>query len=290
MPPSETVQHHVAEILGFAPESWTLVEGGYSPARRYIVRGTSGSAFVKLGTSPLTARLLNHELDAYGVIAAPFMPRFIGGRRDDLEPILVIEDLGSATWPPPWTAETTALILDQIRAMHRTVAHLERRTLLYGNREAGWPTVARDPAPFLSLGLVTADWLGSALPVLVAAEHRCVMDGDALTHLDLRSDNICILDGVVKFVDWAEAGIGNAQVDLGFFLPSLAYEGGPQPDAILPDAPEVAALVSGFFAARAGLPIIPVAPRVRQVQFEQLVAALPWVQRALGLPELDGGR
>ena len=52
----------------------------------------------------------------------------------------------------------------------------------------------------------------------------------------------------------------------------------------MPGAPEVAALVSGFFASRAGLPIIPDAPFVRRVQREQLSTALPWVQRALGLP------
>jgi hypothetical protein len=69
-------------------------------------------------------------------------------------------------------------------------------------------------------------------------------------------------------------------------LPSLHYEGGPPPEAILPGAPEVAAWVAGFFAARAGLPIIPDAPAVRRVQREQLSTALPWAQRALGLAAL----
>jgi hypothetical protein len=63
----------------------------------------------------------------------------------------------------------------------------------------------------------------------------------------------------------------------------LAYEAGLQPESILPDAPEVAAWVSGFFAARAGLPAIPDAPQVRQVQRRQLQTALPWATRALDL-------
>jgi hypothetical protein len=46
----------------------------------------------------------------------------------------------------------------------------------------------------------------------------------------------------------------------------------------------MAALVSGFFAARAGLPVIPQAPRVREVQRVQLAAALPWAARVLDLP------
>ncbi|HEY9010449.1 MAG TPA: hypothetical protein VIN06_05485, partial [Devosia sp.] len=150
------------------------------------------------------------------------------------------------------------------------------------------PTVAADPVPFLSLGLVTADWLEQALPALVAAEGLCALRGDALTHLDLRSDNLSYTAEGVKFVDWAEACRSAGDVDLGFFLPSLAYEGGPLPEKLLPDRPDIAAVVSGFFAARAGLPDIPKAPFVRRVQREQLSTALPWAIRALGLPPSDG--
>lgn len=85
-------------------------------------------------------------------------------------------------------------------------------------------------------------------------------------------------------MDWNLACLSNGRLDLGFWLPSLAFEGGPEPEAILPDAPEVAAWVSGFFAARAGLPEIADAPRVRLVQRQQLTTALPWAARALGLP------
>jgi len=52
------------------------------------------------------------------------------------------------------------------------------------------------------------------------------------------------------------------------------------------DAPEVAALVAGFFAARAGLPWISDAPRVRLAQRQQLSTALPLAIRALELPPL----
>jgi hypothetical protein len=89
----------------------------------------------------------------------------------------------------------------------------------------------------------------------------------------------------VKFIDWAAASLGNPRLDLGGWLPSLAFEGGPPPDDVLPDAPEIAAWVSGYFAARAGLPIIADAPFVRRVQREQLSTALPWAIRALKLSE-----
>jgi hypothetical protein len=41
-------------------------------------------------------------------------------------------------------------------------------------------------------------------------------------------------------------------------------------------------------AWRAGLPLLPFAPRVRAIQHVQLRSALPWAVSALGLPALDG--
>ena len=125
------------------------------------------------------------------------------------------------------------------------------------------------------------------MPTLIAAETSAELAGDALTHLDLRSDNLCVTAEGVKFIDWAEACRSAADVDLGFFLPSLAYEGGPLPETIQPDRPDIAALTAGFFAARAGQPDIPLAPFVRRVQREQLSTALPWAIRALDLPPAD---
>jgi thiamine kinase-like enzyme len=127
----------------------------------------------------------------------------------------------------------------------------------------------------------------SVLPLLIQTEAQCNTEGNTLTHVDLRSDNICLTSKRAIFVDWNLACLSNPKLDLGFWLPSLAYEGSPSPEQILPDAPEVAAWVSGFFAARAGLPDISDAPRVRLVQRQQLGTALPWVIRALNLPLPD---
>jgi hypothetical protein len=283
--PNSIHRDQVRQILGYDPIEWIPINRGYTAAQRYVVRNGTKSAFVKIGATPTSARLLNREIDVYTALSAPFMPKVLGWQADPSAPVLVLEDLSSALWPPPWKEETTVLVLNQIHNLHQTTADLEKRSLLHSGREAGWPTVAKDPQPFLNLGLVSARWLEIALPILIDAEQRCQPEGDVVTHLDLRSDNICIHDGVVKFIDWAEAGLGNASVDLGFFLPSLAHEDGPLPDCILP-SPEIAALVSGFFAARAGLPTIEEAPLVRRVQKDQLTAALPWAQRQLGLPEL----
>jgi hypothetical protein len=107
-------------------------------------------------------------------------------------------------------------------------------------------------------------------------------------HLDVRSDNLFMTGRGAVLVDWNHACLSNPLLDVGFWLPSLRAEGGPIPDEILGDSPDVAAWVSGFFAARAGLPSLPQAPLVRQVQLQQLWPALAWAIRALDLPPADG--
>jgi Phosphotransferase enzyme family len=274
------------ELVGFSPVELQGVQGGYSPAKRFIARNGSRSAFIKFASTPTTARALNREIEIYQTVSGSFVPKVIGWHVDQTTPILILEDLSKAYWPPPWSRETTTLVLDQVAAMHSASVGSKLRNSFGENWRPGWPVVAQDPTPFLSLGLVSAAWLERALPRLIEAECKCETNGSSLTHMDLRSDNICIHDGVVKIIDWSDAGTGSARLDLAFMLPSLSHEGGPVPDELLPSAPHEAALVSGYFASRAGLPVLPDAPFVRRVQREQLATALPWVQRQLGLPAL----
>ena len=285
--PSPEIVARVERLLGWAPERWRPVFGGYTPTARYAVAAGGRTGFVKIATTEITAKQINREIVAYSGISGSFVPRLLGVEPHATTPILIIEDLSTAIWPPPWTDALLGQVLDAAAAMHRTSTDLAHGGLLQG-RDAGWPTVAANPEPFLSLGLVSSQWLEHALPALLAAEAACVLTGDALTHLDLRSDNLCVTPEGVKFIDWAEACRSDPAVDLGFFLPSLAFEGGPLPETILHGRADVAATVAGFFAARAGLPDIPLSPFVRRVQREQLSTALPWAIRVLDLPAQDG--
>jgi Ser/Thr protein kinase RdoA (MazF antagonist) len=135
---------------------------------------------------------------------------------------------------------------------------------------------------FFVSGLVSQDWLDDALPLLVRAWETTPIDGEALVHCDVRSDNLCLRDGRAIIFDWNHARIGNPDFDIAFWLPSLALEGGPPPQAFGVD--EFAVYVAGFFAAHAGLPPPEGAPHVRGFQLAQLEVALPWAIRVLGLP------
>ena len=151
---------------------------------------------------------------------------------------------------------------------------------------ARWP---KTRSRFSRSGCAALPWLDAALPTLVAAEAGARLAGEDFLHLDVRSDNLCFTSDRTILVDWNWACVGNGEFDLASWLPSLHSEGGPPPESLLADAPEMAAALSGFWAARAGLP----RPEARQtVLMSQLRAALPWAARALGLgptQEQNGG-
>ncbi|HEY7833863.1 MAG TPA: phosphotransferase, partial [Ktedonobacterales bacterium] len=233
---------------------------------------------------------LRDEWRVYGQVRAPFLPRVLGwddGQRTGDPPLLVLEDLSGAFWPPPWTAERVGLVrvaLAQVAATPPPPGLPEMEA--FREELTGWVRVAADPAPFLALGLCAPAWLAAALPTLLRAEAAVVLAGEGLAHLDVRSDNICfVADGGggerAVLVDWNWACRGNPRVDVAAWLPSLRAEGGPAPEAVLPGEPELAACMSGFFASRAGLPG---SASLRALQRRQLETALPWASLALGLP------
>jgi hypothetical protein len=252
----------------------------------WLVELDGERAFAKVAVDEPTAGFLRDEHRVYSAVEASFLPRLINWDDDGERPILVLEDLTGAYWPPPWRDGDVELVGKALDDLHATEAPagLPRLTL---DELHTWREVEADPAPFLGLGLCSAEWLAEALPELLRATDRCEVGGDAFAHLDTRSDNICIVESGAKLVDWNWAGLGNPLVDLAFWLPSLFAEGGPPPTEILADAGDLPAIVSGFFAPIAGLPPPAGAPTVRPLQLVQLKVALPWAVEVLGLPPLD---
>ena len=278
----------VAAALGTSALATRPVSGGWSTAERLVVELADGrSVFAKCGHEPVVADFLRDEHRFYASFSAPFMPRFFAFLAEP-PPVLVLEDLSDAYWPPPWTDDGIAAVLDTLGCLHATpgppsVPSIEE------HRERlvdGWRQTADDPEPLLSLGVCSREWLSNALPTLREAAETAPIGGDELIHLDVRSDNVCIRDGRANLVDWNQACLANGELDVAAWLPSLHLEGGPPPDEVLPGcAPGLAALLAGFFGSRAGLRPPPTAPHVRPLQLRQLRVALPWAARALALPK-----
>lgn len=274
--------------LGWRPTAFRLAPVDRGPASRWIVAadaagGGRRSAFVKIGATSLTAHWTRTEARNYQGLHGWFLPELLGYDDDGVRPALAIEDLSDADWPPPWDDARIAAVLDGLAAIHATPPPVSLAPVATDSG-ADWRSVAADPALFLSVGLCSERWLEAALPALIDAASSAPLTGSALVHLDIRSDNLCFREGRVVVIDWNHATVANPDLDVAFWLPSLQSEGGPPPEAILPDAPGLAAWVAGFFSARAGMPQPPNAPHVRPLQLTQARTALPWAARALGLP------
>ena len=290
-PGAEDVER-ARRALGEFPLAWRPVLAHGAPAtRRFVVDLRSGrSAFLKIAAVDYVAEWFRDELRAYEALAGqPFLPSLLGWDDDGRSPLLAIEDLSGARWPPPWDAHAIDAVADTLASLH---ASTPRAALPKADdRQFGldsWPDVIDDPEPFLSIGLCSRAWLEEHIGSLAAASSAATIEGDDVLHFDVRSDNLCLRDGRVLLVDWNHACIGNPLLDTAAWLPSLQAEGGPAPGEILPDdtpgVPEIAALLAGYFCARAGLPPIPEAPHVRGLQRMQSEPALRWAARLLGLP------
>jgi hypothetical protein len=283
------MHEQIEQIVGARVVSLEYVEGrGYTHAGRHRAFLDDGrTVFVKSAVDELSAGWLRVETDVYRSVHASFLPDVHGYAEHDGLPLLVLEDLGEAHWPPPWRegdVEAVKEALAEIAATTPTggLERVPRDTVAFE-----WRVVEHDPRPFLALDLCSSAWLDANLAPLCDASERAPFEGSALLHLDVRSDNIALRDGRAVLVDWNWACAGNALLDVVAWAPSLHVEGGPAPEEVVDGegVPEFAAALAGFFAARAGLPPPPTAPRVRTVQREQLSVALPWAARALGLPE-----
>jgi hypothetical protein len=284
VPPDADIDR-IERALGWRPDVFRRASeqrGTSGTAARWIVASGARSAFVKIGATELTAGWTRDEHRNYLSIDGPFMPTVLGFDDDGERPVLALEDLSSAFWPPPWTSGRVAAVLETLAAVHRTPppAHLLGRSIDWG---ANWRDVGQDPKAFLALGLCSAAWLEAALPALVAASEAAPLEGSSLVHLDVRSDNVCFRDSRAILIDWNAASVMNPDVEVAAWLPSLHAEGGPAPETILPSAPELAAWLAGYFCSRAGLADIPDAPHVRPLQLAQSRTALPWAARSLRL-------
>ena len=253
--------------------------GGYTPALRQLATLADGStAFVKTPTNDVTRFMLLAEIAAYEAIGPqPFCPRVLDASPERL----VLEDLRHGHWPPPWRDGDITRVLDTMRLVAETcVPSLPSFETCQAGNVRQWADVDVDAVAALGFdGALVARLTDAGREIDASAR----FDGDALLHMDLRSDNLCIVDDErVVLVDWNGACRGEAGIDEVCWAPSLALEGGPEPWALLPDAAlHHVAFVTGYFASRAPLPPIPDALGVRPFQLAQLRICLPWFARLL---------
>ncbi|HVD71107.1 MAG TPA: phosphotransferase [Actinomycetota bacterium] len=277
----------IASALGDTPSRMRWASGHGAPSnRRYIVSLPSGgTAFAKVAAFDYTADWLRTEHAIYEALEGqPHLPHLLGWHDDGECPVLLIEDLSEALWPPPLGRRhhRRRACITELHATPLPSGIEPVESVLDDTRE-GWNEVRADPEPIIRSGLCSERWLLENVDVLERAADAAIIEGDALVHIDVRSDNLCLRDGRAILVDWNWASRGDPQFDLAAWLPSLAAEGGPKPWTILPDAENYASLLAGFFVAHCVRPPIPQAPHVRELQRSNGTAALAWSAHSLGL-------
>ena len=197
-------------------------------------------------------------------------------RTDELDRVMkAVERLATQLTPSPiaadWLGEAGSLVLDSGR---------------------GWSDAAAEPATIDRLDPWTRRHLRTLLTL--EADIESAARGRTLLHQDLRADNVLLTDDAVMVVDWPHARIGAAWVDLLWFAPSVAMQGGPAPEVLLrqfgpaagadPDAIDVViAAIAGFFTLGSLLPDPPGLPTLRAFQAAQGSIARSWLGQRRGL-------
>jgi hypothetical protein len=312
------VRKEIEPVLGAPIRKGTRVFGGYGPSATFRLFLEDGrTVFAKgagKGSNEVNWRVVPVEESAYRNIDAirPFSPSYLGSVIASGWHLLLLEDLKDAAAVPPWTEQLAVQAVRDIAQFHlRGMKEPEKvDEINMKDFTDNWRTIRydRDELDYF-LGLFGNDrteaeaWLNDSFDILIAAESELKrMDQPwGLIHSDIRSDNLRFRDGKLVLFDWALACRGPLMLDVIFFFPSIAGEGGPTAEHLLPVYKQVmlskgvsfpsyaeraaAAATAGFFASRAGKPPIPALPRLRDIQRLQLGPALQWAAQILDLPE-----
>jgi hypothetical protein len=289
--PQEDLRIAVNAVLQSEVAAWRPVSGGFSSAGLWVITTASGSSyFVKAATTDDTARFLRAEASVYEAVTAPFMPGIEAWVDDGNRPFLVMEDLSACHWPPPWQDGQIAAVLETCAEIGQSAVPSGFAGTIDGAlRRHYWPELAAHPEPLYRLGVASGEWFEMAFPQLVSAESVAVVEGGSLVHGDMRSDNLCFGAEIVKVVDWNWAFVGNPDIDVVAWLPSLQLERGPPPWELKTGQAPLVARIAGFFLHHATMPPNPdVRGDLREFQRAQGSVALAWAAHELALPPPRG--
>ncbi|MGW2655983.1 aminoglycoside phosphotransferase family protein [Streptomyces sp. NPDC001478] len=306
-PPAEGVRHHwadlpavvreaVQDILGAPVVEARTQNGGFSPGVAARVRLADGRrAFVKAVSAEANPGSPDlHRAEARHTAALPPhapVPALLGSYDDGTRVALVLEDIDGHQPRVPWDRGELDRVLDAVARLSALLTPAPFDAPEIAVREAslftGWrslhaagDTGRLDPWAARHLGALAEREAGWAAPAT----------GDTLVHADLRADNILLTEDRVVFVDWPHARRAAPWFDLLAMLPSVAAQGGPDPEAVFTAHPlgrdadpagvtTVLTALAGYFVAHSLRPDPPGLPTVRAFQAAQGAAALDWLRR-----------
>ncbi len=208
----DTVRTRVEGVLGGEVVAHRSHPGGFSPGTADRVQTAEGRvAFVKAvhpDLNPDTPDLHRAELRVMRALPPSLpAPRLIDGFELDGWVVLVLEHVDGAHPALPWTPESFEPVLDATPRLSDRLTPSPLPDLAAASAEVagqwnGFEILTAAPPADLD------PWLRERLPELAHRARRSVaaVDGDTLSHYDLRSDNVLIDPaGGVVFIDWPYA-------------------------------------------------------------------------------------
>lgn len=293
----EEVRHRLEGALGSPVVGATSRPGGYSPSLAARLDLADGRSVFAKAVSPAqnadAPDFLRREAKVAAALpeSAP-APRLLHLLDDGTWVVMVYEHVDGALPRVPWDRADLERVLDATWRLAEVPAPSSLPTIVERYRPLldGWRNLARDPPP----AGVLDDWSLRHLDRLAGAEPAWeeAVSGNELVHGDVRSDNVIIGPQGVTFVDWPAACTGRNLFDVVSMLPSVALEGGGEPEDVLRahggervDRDAVTAVVladTGYFLDRARLADPPGLPTVRAFQLAQGRVGLAWLRQRLG--------
>jgi aminoglycoside phosphotransferase (APT) family kinase protein len=288
------------ERLGAPIVSAETQPGGFSPGIAVRVVTADGQrVFVKaVGPTPNPDSPRFHRNELRIVSSMPHgvaVPRLLWSLDEEEGGwvVLVFEDVEGRHPSLPWRAAELERVIDGLAALATALTPSPVAADSAGKMLASsinsWHLLRDDQRDGLD------DWSARNLDRLVALEEHVAdaVEGETLVHLDVRADNLLLTEDRVYLVDWPHAHVGATWLDAIGFAPSVAMQGGPQPEELLPRWPgageadpdavtAAVASVAGFFTQRALLPPPPGLPTLRAFQAAQGEVARAWLARRTG--------
>jgi aminoglycoside phosphotransferase (APT) family kinase protein len=277
---------------------------GFSPGLAVRLRLADGPrAFVKaVGPEPNPDSPGIHRAEARTMVVLPRSapaPRMLWSLDRDGWVALAFEDVDGAhptlPWRPGELARVLAMVADLADALTPAPPGLPTVADRLRDSFVGWRrlTAAHAAGDDDLAGL--DPWAARHLERLADLEAGWpeAARGPTLLHADLRADNLLLTPTRVVAVDWPWACVGAAWVDLLLLLPSVAMQGGPDPEPTFAAHPLAAgadpeavtamlAAVAGYLVGASRLPAPPGLPTLRAFQLGQGLAALEWLRRRTG--------
>jgi hypothetical protein len=302
------VRARIAELARADVVTETSATNGFSPGYAALLGlGNGTQVFVKAVSpeqNPESTDLARQEIKVAAVLPPKISAPHLWWHDDDGEWVLLgFQPVDGRAPEMPWQPDDLARALGALvdLAEYGTPAPLDLPPMEHAMAEdaAGWSLLAADDA---AIDRATAgvgehgDWvrahLGELVDLAAAAPAACT--GETLVHRDLRADNVMLApspDERVWLIDWPHTCRDGARwCDLAFMLPSVAMQGGGDPQTLFWAHPNAAgadrdavravlAGITGYLVHHSVQPPPRGLVNLREFQLAQAVAALDWLRR-----------